>query len=518
MAHLVPWTALGPRRRRAKTHRAERLSSTGLRSLNPRNTRPAQASCRVGEESAVSLRRTLNVTLAVMAAMTVAAALSLILAGAYFHRAAAALGAAVESVQIAEELQVQLLRHSRLRESTPPTMADAGRRARLESDLRERMALMHRFSSSAAETELIRAMQAGVERYLVESRATAGRTPVGRLPAADLAMSSAFDAVDRVVEVNVEQARDVEKQAERWDRIVGIGGPVIAMMLLGGTAAILLWVRRAALRPILHIADALRRFAAGDRAARAKEAGPAELVAMARTFNEMAAIVERQREAQLAFLAGVGHDLRGPISAFKLSLAVLSPDRPLPPEPEVRSIVQRLGRQTDKLERMVADLLDAARVEAGQLSLELEPCDVRELVSEVVEQYRPTSTAHRLQVSLPPTPVRVRCDPVRIEQVLGNLVGNAIKYSPEGGAVEVAVSTANGAAVVSVADQGVGIAPDDRPHIFEPFRRGASHDRFPGLGLGLAVTRRIVEAHGGRIDVESAPGAGSVFRVEFTAG
>jgi signal transduction histidine kinase len=260
----------------------------------------------------------------------------------------------------------------------------------------------------------------------------------------------------------------------------------------------------------------MRRFGAGDRSARAPENGPAELLVTARTFNEMAAALERQREAQLAFLGGIAHDLRNPLATLKLTAAVATMDeRPLPPAAEIRTLFQRVDRQVVKLDRMVEDLLDAARVEAGRLSLELQRCDVRALVTEVVDQHRPAAPDHRIEVSLPADPVPVRCDPIRIEQVLANLVGNAIKYSPGGGRVRVGVTAEEGRATLSVTDQGLGIPFDEQGHIFEPFRRGARHDGIPGMGLGLSVARRIVEAHGGALDVESAPGAGSVFRVRL---
>jgi signal transduction histidine kinase len=134
-------------------------------------------------------------------------------------------------------------------------------------------------------------------------------------------------------------------------------------------------------------------------------------------------------------------------------------------------------------------------------------------VAEVVEHYRQAAPGHPIAVSLPPGAVPVRCDPLRIEQVVSNLVGNAIKYSPNGTPVEVAVTDDGGRATVTVTDQGVGVAPEDRPHLFEPFRRGSRARGIAGLGLGLAVARRIVEAHGGRIELDSVATAGSTFHL-----
>jgi signal transduction histidine kinase len=443
----------------------------------------------------VSLRAILTVTMVVLAALAIAAAAALVMGAAFFHRSAVGLDDAVESVRLAEAVEVDLLVHGQRR-----TAGASGTDAALESRLRRNVAQMYRFSGSPEETALIRDMETSVDAYLAAS---------------DQAMAPALAAVDRVVEINVRQAREVQESAAAWDRWARVVGSTAALALLLGLAAVLLWVRGLAMRPIIEVAEVMRRFGAGERTVRAPETGPAELVEVARTFNEMASALERQREAQLAFLAGIGHDLVNPLSALRLNVGIVGPDRPLPPEPEVRALFQRLERQVEKLRRMISDLLDAARVETGQLSLELQVCELRDLVAAVVEQHRQAAPAHPITVSLPPAPVPVRCDPLRIEQVLGNLVGNAIKYSPKGGPIEVALAAHDGHAVVTVTDQGLGIPPEDRRHIFEPFRRGTGVRGIAGLGLGLAVARRIVEAHGGRIELDSAPRTGAAFRISL---
>jgi signal transduction histidine kinase len=453
----------------------------------------------------VSLRAILTVTLVVLAALALAAAAALVTGTAFFHRSAVDLDAAVESVRLAEAVEVDLLVHGQRRAAT--RRPDPG----LESRLRANVAQMYRFSGSEEETTLIREMEAGIQSYLSASE-RAGTT-AGAPPSPEQAMARALAAVDRVVDVNVRQAREVQESAAAWDRWARVGGGAAALGLVVGVPAVLLWVRGRVLRPLIHVADAMRRFGAGERTVRAREDGPSELAAMARTFNEMASALERQREAQLAFLAGIGHDLVNPLSALRLNLGIIAPGRPLPSEPDVRALFQRLERQVEKLRRMISDLLDAARVETGQLSLELQVCELNDLVAEVVDQHRQAAPTHPITVALPPAPVPVRCDPLRIEQVLGNLVGNAVKYSPQGAPIEVALAAQDGHAVVTVTDQGRGIPPEDRPHLFEPFQRGIGVRGIAGLGLGLAVARRIVEAHGGRIELDDAPRTGSSFRV-----
>jgi signal transduction histidine kinase len=167
---------------------------------------------------------------------------------------------------------------------------------------------------------------------------------------------------------------------------------------------------------------------------------------------------------------------------------------------------------------MIADLLDTTRLEAGQLEMRFAEADLGALAAGVVEGFQDGSPRHRLVATLPDAPLPVRCDPERIEQVIGNLITNAIKYSPEGGTIEVSAAARGDRVELAVRDSGVGIPADELAHVFDPFRRvAATRHVAPGAGLGLFVVRRIVEAHGGTIEVDSAPGAGSTFRIGLQA-
>lgn len=222
--------------------------------------------------------------------------------------------------------------------------------------------------------------------------------------------------------------------------------------------------------------------------------------------------VKDQRRRQLTFLAGIAHDLRNPLATLKLSVQALERD----PALITADRLSRLDRQFDRLARMVGDLLDTTRIEAGELELELTELDLREPVRTVAALYAPTLTEHRLSVVVPEVPVPIQGDAQRLEQVASNLLNNAIKYSPGGGPVEVSLQLVDGEAELSVSDRGVGIPPEDVDTIFAPFnRRPATAAAIPGVGLGLSIVRRIVRAHGGRIAVESTPGLGSVFRVRL---
>jgi signal transduction histidine kinase len=167
--------------------------------------------------------------------------------------------------------------------------------------------------------------------------------------------------------------------------------------------------------------------------------------------------------------------------------------------------------QTDRLARMLNLLLDLSRVEAGRLDLSPEHIDLAELVSRVVAGVQTLSTAHRLEVQ---APARIEgiWDTARLEQVLQNLLTNAIKYAPEGGRITVLVEGDDAAATVSVRDEGLGIPAEELPHLFERFYRAEGTRSLEGNGLGLHICQAIVAAHGGRIWATSdGPGRGSTF-------
>lgn len=233
---------------------------------------------------------------------------------------------------------------------------------------------------------------------------------------------------------------------------------------------------------------------------------------MVHQFNAMGEALARQHHTRLAHLAGVAHDLRNPLAALQMSAALVDPDEPLPPEPEVRRALGLVRRQVTRLNRMVDDLLDAAQIDAGRLALEPRDTDLRDVVQEVMTLFKDVSPIHILESEVPETPLLVRCDPLRIEQTLSNLVSNAIKYSPRGGTVRVRAYQEEAAAKVSVSDEGIGMEEADVGQVWTPFRRtGISSEAIPGVGLGLWTAKRIVEAHQGTILVESALGKGSTF-------
>jgi signal transduction histidine kinase len=207
-------------------------------------------------------------------------------------------------------------------------------------------------------------------------------------------------------------------------------------------------------------------------------------------------------------VALVAHELRHPLAAIEVALPLLLEA----PQPESRRKAGRvIERQVAYLRRLVNDLLDAERARRGDLRLETRDLDLRSVVIDAVNAFRVRAQQGGVNISqsLPPKPIVVKGDPVRLQQVLANLVDNAVKHTPRGGSIGVRLEQRPSEAVLSVRDTGEGIPADVLPHLFEPFQH---HGNGGGLGIGLNVARRLVELHGGRIRAESAgAGKGAVF-------
>jgi signal transduction histidine kinase len=222
--------------------------------------------------------------------------------------------------------------------------------------------------------------------------------------------------------------------------------------------------------------------------------------------------VQRMRSE---LISAVSHELRTPLGFIKgYATTMLREDTPIEPATR-RHFLEIIDEETDKLEHMIDELLDASRLQAGRLPIEPAPVELGALVTNAVDKARPglEASGHAVTVRLPGEPVPVNVDALRIEQVLDNLLENAARYSEASSPVEVSVLAEDGHALVSVTDRGDGIAPAELEQIFEPFYRGGNASRrgVRGAGLGLAICRGIVEAHGGKIWGENGPGETTSF-------
>lgn len=238
---------------------------------------------------------------------------------------------------------------------------------------------------------------------------------------------------------------------------------------------------------------------------------------------QVRALIESQQKALQQrddFLSIASHELKTPITSLKLHVQMRQHllnrgDRSVYQPPKVDSMIKQTGHLVERLSRLVDDMLDVSRIENGKLSLDREECDLQEIARDVLKtfqsQFEAVQSPVRLEVEKPAVG---KWDRYRLEQVAANLFTNAIKYGA-GRPVEILVSADPDIARLSVKDQGIGIAREDQHRVFERFERAVPNGQISGLGLGLFISRQIIEMHGGQVFVESEPGQGSKFTVEL---
>ncbi len=290
----------------------------------------------------------------------------------------------------------------------------------------------------------------------------------------------------------------------------------------GGTAVaavigvlVALWLAQRIARPVTELTHAARAIAAGRHAPPVPVSGRDEIAELGRAFNRMAAQLAEDAEQRRQLFAGITHELRTPLAVVQGTLEGML-DHIVEPTPER---IAGLHSQTLLLRRLITDLRDLSLAQAGKLQLYPQPVDMAALVSDAVEAFAPSFQDREISLGLaiPKTLPPLVADPDRLRQVVQNLMDNALRYTPRGGAVRIALRAENGDIRLSVADTGQGIEPADLPHIFDHFYRAdQSRTRSSGgMGLGLSIVKSLVEAHHGRVTVESNPGSGSTFTVTF---
>ncbi len=264
--------------------------------------------------------------------------------------------------------------------------------------------------------------------------------------------------------------------------------------------------------PLSTLSKVVNDYGRGVTITRAKLFGIAEIRTISSNFNSMADRLDERDKDRLRFIASIAHDLRNPIGSMAMASELLLNNL----QSEDKELAAIILRQIKSLDRIVGDLLDTTRVESGQLRFEYREVDLGPILIDAVELHRTSSKAHKLTLIVSDGKLSVKCDAGRILQVINNLLSNAIKYSPSGGEVRLEVVKNHNNLLMSVSDQGIGIADNDLSGIFKPFQRSsATIGTIPGIGLGLSVSRHIVEAHGGTLTVESQLGAGSTFHVRL---
>jgi heavy metal sensor kinase len=292
---------------------------------------------------------------------------------------------------------------------------------------------------------------------------------------------------------------------------------VRAVLLAAGPAALLLaaafgyWLARRSLDPVDRLRRAADAINAEDLTRRLPVLNPDdEFGRLTRTINAMIARLERSFSEVRRFTADASHELRTPLTVLRseIEVALSKPQSPAEQQELLGSVLEEVSRMS----RLTDQLLALSRRDAGVEQFEPRPVDLAALAADVVEAMRPLAESRGVQLSLDrPAPVLVLGDEGRLRQVVINLLDNALKYTPEGGRVEVGALTKGGNALMTVRDTGIGIPAEHLPHVFERFYRvdKARSREQGGTGLGLSISKSIVTAHGGGIELTSAPGEGT---------
>jgi signal transduction histidine kinase len=319
------------------------------------------------------------------------------------------------------------------------------------------------------------------------------------------------------------RSADANRLAHRAT-VAGVIALVIAPLLL---IALGIWLGRSVARPLRRTVGAATSVAAGDFDVRLDEHRRDEFGELGRAFNAMttslavsrdelvsrADSLEQAEKHKSELISMVSHEVRTPLASI-LGFTRLLLERDLS-EADRQRYLQIVDAEATRLAGLVSDFLDARLIEEGQFAMRRELFDIRALVLEQAELTLAHDEEHQLALEVRDTPLLVDADRSRLAQVVANVLSNAVKFSPAGGTITVGATQANGSARIWIDDEGTGIDPEHRAQIFEPFYRGgATAAGIPGTGLGLAVSRRIIEAHGGRIGFD-ALAAGTRFWIEM---
>ena len=347
----------------------------------------------------------------------------------------------------------------------------------------------------------------------------------GKVPPADVErrLTSAVTGAGDALAASTSAARDASRDNARSDTrnttilvAAGLAGALLAALILFSG---LINSMRA---PLGRLVEGARRLAGGDLKTRVEVGGPVEIASLGRAFNEMANSLERDarerdRVEQMKddFVLTVSHELRTPVTVVKGFSEMLTAQRKSLNSRQFEA-AEVIAESATQLQNMINDLLDLARSDAGKLRIEPKPTGVRQLAQRVGRQMRPhfDEKDQRFTVSVEKDLPDVEVDPVRIGQVLANLLSNANKYAPEGAQVRLAASKVGDEIEFEVSDDGPGIGEEELDHVFDRFWRAESGETqsVGGTGLGLAIAKSLVELHGGAISASSTEGEGATFR------
>lgn len=303
------------------------------------------------------------------------------------------------------------------------------------------------------------------------------------------------------------------------DSLVNMRDQMLSTFVLGALAVSMLsfLVSRWITRPIGALTAGIEQMAKGDFSSRVRVQGHSEMAQLAETFNLMSEKLENLDNSRNQFVSNASHELKTPLATMKILLeSVIYQDDM---DPELRKeFLQDINKEIDRLNLVIGDLLTLVHIDSHKMKLRREMMPLGESVREVIRRLAPMAAQRRQEIEVG---IHDECemfaDPLKLQQVIYNIVENGIKYTPDGGKIRVTLVRDGRDAILKIADNGVGIPREDLTHIFERFYRvdkARSRDT-GGTGLGLSIVQQIIRLHGGNIDVQSEPGKGTTFTIEL---
>jgi len=276
-----------------------------------------------------------------------------------------------------------------------------------------------------------------------------------------------------------------------------------------------IFITRSITRPLSFMRKKTREVAKGDFEGNLDLSSPPEIGDLAQDFNLMCNKLKEMEKLKSDFFSLMAHELRTPVASIKEGTDLLLEGIGEEFKEKRKTVLTIIAEESNRLIDLVNSLLDLSKMEAGMMALNLETSDLKPLINRAISGIEPLAMTKNvnIEVKMPPDLPYVKMDAERILQALRNLIGNAVKFTPGGGQVTISARAVEKGVNVSVADTGPGIPKEDLDSIFDKFRQAtiASYSKIKGTGLGLAIVKYIINAHGGKVWVESEPGRGSVF-------
>lgn len=294
----------------------------------------------------------------------------------------------------------------------------------------------------------------------------------------------------------------------------------IILWLVAVTAAVILvnmFVLRTITRPIGELNESIARMSRGDLSARVNVRGKNEFSALATAFNSMSERLEQLDKSRNQFVSNASHELKTPLSTMKILIETLVYQDPIDPG-MTKEFLTDVNKEIDRLNRIVSDLLTLVNIDSGGMKLNLAELDIEALLEEQVKRLSPLARENGIELDCSSREsLEVTGDVLKLQQIIYNVIDNAIKYTPRGGEVHCALTRVGKKAIIKVSDTGVGIPAEDLPHIFDRFYRvdKARSRETGGTGLGLSIVKQMALLHGGNITATSTEGKGSVFTIEL---